>query len=184
MAVLPSPRLLRVALRPATSADAPLLRRWRSEESVKRHQPLADAALADLRTDLARQRSEDLYRGVGDRYQWIVLAEGYPAGWVTLAVTSWEHGMGEIGYALTSELQGRGVMPVALTQLLAELFGRTKLERLEARCSVENVASQKVLERAGFLREGLLRGYFELGGRRIDNYLYAILRSDFFRAEE
>lgn len=180
MAVLSAPRPLRVSIRPATTADAPLLRRWRSEESVRRHQPLADAAVADLRTDLARQRIDDLYRGAGDRFQWIVLVEGYPAGWLTLAVVSWEHGVGEIGYALTTELQGQGVMPVALTQLLAELFGRTPLERLEARCSIENLASQKVLERAGFAREGLLRAYFELGGRRVDNHLYAILRSDFF----
>jgi len=149
---------------------------------VRRHQPLADAAVADLRTDLARQRIDDLYQGLGDRFQWIVLVEGYPAGWLTLAVVSWEHGVGEIGYALTTEMQGQGVMPVALTQLLADLFGRTRLERLEARCAVENEASQKVLERAGFAREGLLRGYFELGGRRVDNHLYAILRSDFFNA--
>jgi len=38
-----------------------------------------------------------------------------------------------------------------------------------------------VLEKLGFEREGLLRGYFELGGRRIDNWLYAILRADFLR---
>lgn len=180
MAVLSAPQSLRVSIRPAITADAPLLRRWRSEESVRRHQPLADAAVADLRTDLARQRIDDLYQGLGDRFQWIVLVEGYPAGWLTLAVVSWEHGVGEIGYALTTGMQGQGVMPVALTQLLAELFGRTRIERLEARCSVENEASQRVLERAGFAKEGLLRGYFELGGRRVDNHLYAILRSDFF----
>jgi ribosomal-protein-alanine N-acetyltransferase len=182
MAILPSPRPLRTSIRPATAADAPLLRRWRAEESVRRHQPLADASVADLRTDLARQRTDDLYRGAGDRFQWIVEVEGAPAGWLTLAVVSWEHGVGEIGYALTSEMQGLGVMPVALTQLLAELFGHTRLERLEARCSVENPNSSKVLERVGFTREGLLRGYFELGGRRVDNHLYAILRSDFFKA--
>ena len=180
MALLPAPQPLRVSIRPAQPTDAPLLRAWRSEPSVRRHQPLADAGVADLRTDLARHRIEDLERGAGDRFQWIVLVEGAPAGWLTLAVVSWEHGVGEIGYALTSAMQARGVMPAALTQLLAELFGRTRLERVEARCAIENVASQKVLERTGFEREGLLRGYFELGGRRVDNYLYAILRSDFY----
>ena len=180
MAVLPAPQPLRISIRPATPADAPLLRRWRQEESVRRHQPLADASVADLRTDLARQRADDLYRGSGDRFQWVVVVDGTAAGWLTLAVVSWEHGVGEIGYALTSEMQQRGVMPVALTQLLAELFGHTRLERIEARCAVANVSSQKVLERSGFTREGLLRGYFELGGRRVDNVLYAILRTDFF----
>ena len=147
---------------------------------MRRHQPLADASVADLRTDLARQRADDLYRGSGDRFQWVVVVDGAAAGWLTLAVVSWEHGVGEIGYALTSEMQQRGVMPAALTQLLAELFGHTRLERIEARCAVANVSSQKVLERSGFTREGLLRGYFELGGRRVDNILYAILRADFF----
>ncbi len=180
MAVLEAPLPLRVAVRPAYAADAPLLRRWRAEASVRQHQPLSDASVADLRSDLARQQHSDLYRGRGERFQWIVLVEGEAAGWITLAVASWEHGIGEIGYALTTMQQGRGVMPVALTQLIAELFGRTPLERLEARCAVDNVASQRVLDRVGFCREGLLRGYFRFDSQRIDNWLYAILRTDVF----
>jgi ribosomal-protein-alanine N-acetyltransferase len=182
MAILPSPRPLRIALRPALPADAPLLFRWRGEPTVRLHQPLAEASLAELRTDLARQRTEELYRGCGDRFQWIVLAEGDPVGWVTLAIANWDHGIAEVGYALTTSWQGRGVMPVALSQLLAELFAETPLARIEARCSVENVASQRVLERVGFVREGLLRSYFLLGDRRIDNWLYAVLRRDIFSA--
>ena len=88
--------------------------------------------------------------------------------------------MAEVGYALTTDAQGRGIIVPALEQLLAELFGHTAIERIEARCSVENVASQRVLERIGFVREGLLRGYFELDGRRVDNFLYAVLRGDYF----
>src|SRR5690606_26259018 len=122
----------------------------------------------------------DLYCARGDRYQWIVLADRRPVGWITLAITSWEQGVAEIGYALTTSAQGRGWMVPALDQLLAELFGRTAIERLEARCSVENVASARVLERCGFRREGLLRGYFLLAGRRVDNWIYAILRTDWF----
>ncbi len=182
MALLPNPRPLAVSLRPATAADAPSLFAWRSEPSVRRHQPLQEVTLADLRADLARQRPTDLYRSRGDRFQWIVLRESRPSGWITLAITSWEQGIAEIGYALTSSAQGHGLMVPALTELLAELFGQTAVERLEARCSVDNVASQRVLDKVGFEREGLLRGYFQLGGRRVDNYLYAILRSDFLQA--
>jgi len=182
MAILPTARPLRIALRPALPADAPLLFRWRGEPTVRRHQPLAEATLAELRSDLARQRTEELYRGRGDRFQWIVLSEGDPVGWVTLAVANWDHGIAEIGYALTTAWQGHGIMPVALTQLLAELFSETPLARIEARCSVENVASQRVLERVGFAREGLLRSYFVLGDERIDNWLYAVLRRDILSA--
>ena len=70
-------------------------------------------------------------------------------------------------------------MPQALTQLLAELFLQTRLERIEARCAIDNVPSQKVLERVGFYLEGQLRGYFVLDGVRVDNHLFTILRDDF-----
>lgn len=169
----------RAGLRPTYPADAPLLQRWRSEESVRLHQPLADVSLGQLRAELALNRIDDLYRGRGEKFQWIVLADAEPAGWITLVVTNWEHGLAELGYALTSEFQGRGLMIDGLNQLLADLFFRTCLERIEARCSVENLASQKVLTKLGFQQEGRLRGYFILQKQRVDNYLYAILRNDF-----
>lgn len=169
----------RIALRPVTPRDAILLKRWRGEESVRRHQPLPELSVAQIRADLERQRIGDLYRMAGDKYQWVIEVDDEPAGWMTLVVINWEHGLAEVGYALSQPFQGRGLMPVALNQLLADLFLNTTLERIEARCAVENVASQKVLERVGFTREGRLRAYFQLRGDRVDNYLYAILRHDF-----
>jgi len=169
----------RVSLRPANPADARTMHRWRQEATIRRYQPLADASLPQLRAELAAQRVQDLYRGRGDRFQWIVLVNERPAGWITVVLTNWEHGLGELGYALGSEYQGRGIMLRALEQLLAELFLRAPLERIEARCAVGNTASQRVLERLGFMREGTLREYFVLDGERVDNYLYAILRTDY-----
>ncbi len=174
----PAPRPARVTLRFATPVDAPLLHRWRGEPTVRRFQPLAEVSVAQLRSELAAQADVDLARRRGERCQWIIEVDGRAAGWITLVVVSWEHGLAEIGYALTTAQQGRGVMPQALTQLLAELFLGSSLERLEARCAIGNAASQRVLERVGFSREGLLRDYFLLDGQRVDNYLYAILRRE------
>jgi len=173
------PRTRRIALRPALPADATQLKQWRSEPSVRRHQPLGAASLVQLRSELANQKVSELYRGRGEKFQWIICCDERPVGWITLVVTNWDHGLAEIGYALTTEHQGRGLMPVALQQLLAGVLLDTNLHRIEARCAVDNIASQKVLEGLGFEREGLLRDYFVLGGRRVDNYLFAILRSDF-----
>lgn len=175
----PDAASLLVSLRPANPADARLMHRWRQEESIRRFQPLADVSLPQLRAELAAQRVQDLYRGRGDRFQWIVLVDNRPAGWITVVLTNWEHGLGEIGYALGTEHQGRGVMLRALEQIVTELFLRTPLERVEARCAVGNVASQRVLERMGFVCEGTLRGYFVLEGERVDNYLYALLRTEY-----
>jgi len=175
------PRQRRVTLRSALPGDAGSLFAWRAEESVRRHQPLQETTVAELRADLARQRMDDLYRGRGERFQWIVLVDGESAGWITLAILSWEHGLAEIGYALASEYQGMRLMAEALGQLLPEIFVAVGIERLEARCSVDNVRSQSLLERFGFVQEGRLRSYFSLHGARIDNFLYALLRDDFLQ---
>lgn len=169
----------RVSIRPAHSVDAVYLSSWRDEPSVRQFQPLGMASLAQLSAELGRQQMADLYRGKGEKFQWIIRLDDRPVGWITLVVTNWDHGLAELGYALSTPFQRRGLMIQALSQLLAELFVRTRLERLEARCAVDNVASRRVLERLGFRREGRLRDYFVLRGVRVDNYLYAILRRDF-----
>ena len=117
-------------------------------------------------------------QGRGTRFQWIIEYEGRPAGWITLVVANWEHGLAEVGYALGTAYQGRGLMSTALSRLLADTFARTTLERIEARCSVDNAASRRVLEKCGFHCEGVLQSYFKLRGKRVDNYLFAALRRD------
>ncbi len=167
-----------MTLRPVMPADADRLRRWRDEWSVRRFQPLHDLTTAQLRAEVSNQRSRDLYQGRGEKFQWIIELGREPVGWVTLVVSNWEHGLAEVGYALTTVRQKQGLMVRALTALLDDLFRHTRLERIEARCAVDNEASQRVLEKIGFVREGCLRSYFRLHGRRVDNYLYSMLRED------
>jgi RimJ/RimL family protein N-acetyltransferase len=173
-AVEPAP--LSVRLRFATEGDAVLIHRWRGEASVRRHQPLAPATTGQLRAELGVQNAALLRQGSGQKFQWIVEVSERPAGWITLVVHNWDHGLAELGYALSTPFQGRGLMAVALARFVDEIFDVTRLERLEARCSIDNLASARVLERCRFEREGRLRAYFVLDGRRVDNYLYARLR--------
>src|SRR5919107_5828332 len=120
-----------VTLRPAAPRDADLLRQWRAETSVRRYQPLNELPTAQLRADVASQRIADLYRGRGEKFQWIVQVDGQPAGWITLVVSNWEHGLAEVGYALSTIYQGRGIMSSALAILLDDLYHNTLLERIE-----------------------------------------------------
>ncbi|MGB5295689.1 MAG: GNAT family protein [Thermoanaerobaculia bacterium] len=173
----------RVSLRPAVPGDAGLLRDWRGQPSVRQFQPLGEASLGHLGAELVRQRMSNLYHGQGDKFQWIVRCDEQPAGWLTLVITNWDHGLAEIGYALSTPFQKRGIMVQALHLLLADLFLNSPLERIEARCDTRNYASQRVLQKVGFRQEGCLRGYFVLDDKRVDNYLYAILRSDHLPVE-
>src|SRR5258708_30714236 len=88
-----------VNLRPAAPRDAELLRQWRAETSVRRFQPLNDLPTSQLRADVASQRISELYRGQGDKFQWIVQVDGSPAGRIPLGVSNWAPGRAPGGHA-------------------------------------------------------------------------------------
>ncbi|KAJ9182133.1 hypothetical protein P3X46_006159 [Hevea brasiliensis] len=86
---------------------------------------------------------------------------------------------GELGYVLAGQYWGKGIATRAVKMVAKTIFSeRPELERLEALVDVQNVGSQKVLEKAGFTREGVLRRYFILKGRSRDVVMYSLLATD------
>lgn len=82
----------------------------------------------------------------------------------------------ELGYALGSRYWGKGIATHAVKQVVKAGFSEfPHLERLEALVDVENVASQRVLEKAGFQREGVLRKYVIIKGKSRDRVMFSIL---------
>lgn len=80
-----------------------------------------------------------------------------------------------IGYWLASHARGRGVATRALRLLAGWAFGRLRLARLELTCAPDNDASQRVAERCGFVREGVLRSHVRFKGERRDSVLFSLL---------
>ena len=70
-------------------------------------------------------------------------------------------------------------MTAALRVLLPTLFGELHLHRVEAACIPGNAASARVLEKCGFVREGMARRYLCINGAWQDHYLYGLLEDDF-----
>ncbi|CAN1129181.1 Putative [ribosomal protein S5]-alanine N-acetyltransferase [Linum perenne] len=58
---------------------------------------------------------------------------------------------------------------------------RPEMERLEALVDVENVGSQRVLEKAGFVKEGVLRKFVVLKGRSRDMVMFSLLSTEVVR---
>ncbi|MGE0375817.1 MAG: GNAT family N-acetyltransferase [Planctomycetaceae bacterium] len=88
------------------------------------------------------------------------------------------HRLANLGYWLRLSARGRGVMTRAVRLLRDYAFNNTDLDRLEIVAAVGNLPSQRVAERVGAVREGLLRQALLLNGERYDAILYSILRSD------
>jgi [ribosomal protein S5]-alanine N-acetyltransferase len=82
---------------------------------------------------------------------------------------------GEIAYDLGRRWQGRGVMGEIMPVLIEFGFNRLALHRLEAMVTPGNASSCRLLERHGFAREGVLRGYGFWKGRYWDQIVYGRL---------
>lgn len=84
----------------------------------------------------------------------------------------------ELGYELNSSYQGNGFMTEALKAVLDYTFRECGINRVEAFVEPLNTASQGLLEKLGFTKEGTLREYERCRGELIDIIIYGLLRSD------
>ncbi len=88
------------------------------------------------------------------------------------------HRWAELGFDLAQAHWGKGLMRQAVASVLEWGFGQDQVDRVQAFVRVDNMRSQGLLERGGFVREGCLRSYRVCRGQRHDFYLYALLRAD------
>ena len=84
----------------------------------------------------------------------------------------------EIGYGLVPNERGKGYCTEAATIMVDYLFLSKDVGRIQAQTDERNVASQRVLEKVGFKKEGVLRGSIFIRGDWRDSYIYSILREE------
>lgn len=85
---------------------------------------------------------------------------------------------GNIGYWMGERFAGKGLMAEALGLVKYYCFETLRLHRLEAACIPGNERSMRVLEKAGFRREGLLHSYLKINGHWQDHVLYALVADE------
>ena len=94
----------------------------------------------------------------------------------------YDHGLtshkSSLGYWLAKPYWHQGIMTRVLKTFCSYIFENRSITRLEAQVFTQNLASCKVLEKAGFVREGTLLKAFKKGDTYIDCYLYARLAPD------
>ena len=100
--------------------------------------------------------------------------DGRPLGGATLHHLDSERGIVEIGYWLFPHARGRG-LATRVARMLAEHAFTLDVQRVEAYVNVGNFASDRVLDRAGFTREGVIRSLPRPDGSRVDKTLYSLL---------
>jgi ribosomal-protein-alanine N-acetyltransferase len=86
-----------------------------------------------------------------------------------------EHFRAEIGYMLLPEYHGKGIISEAIKETVKYGFEIMKLHSIEAVIDPENLASEKVLQKSGFLKEAHLKENEYYEGRFLDSVIYSIL---------
>lgn len=84
----------------------------------------------------------------------------------------------EIGYFLVPNERGKGCCTEAIRIMVDYLFLSKDIVRVQARTDPRNVPSQKVLEKEGFKKEGIMRKCFFIRGEWVNGFLYSILREE------
>ncbi|GGM50901.1 ribosomal-protein-alanine N-acetyltransferase [Longimycelium tulufanense] len=177
-------RQRRIALRPAQMDDAAAwvaavredrasLERWWRTDPRPWHERIT--------TREWRAQCEGLLRAARRGYAlpFALVVDGRFAGQFTLDRIDRAHGAAEVGVWVARDYRDGVVVVTAMRLLLQHAFGALGLYRVVAPIDVDNRPAAAAAARVGFRREGVMRGYLDVGGQRRDHVLWAILREDF-----
>lgn len=84
----------------------------------------------------------------------------------------------ELGYYISEEYWGRGIMTEAVKQICEYVFSKSDIIRIYAEPFAYNIASCRVLEKVGFQYEGTLRSNAVKNGKVIDMKMYSLLKME------
>lgn len=125
------------------------------------------------------QHAQEIRAEHGRNFNWTIrhAEHGVIGGIGSFLRTGVDGHLDEIGYWLAEPFRGQGIMTDAVKALCASLFEtRPALVRIEAKVHAYNPPSARVLERAGFEREGLARKHTIKNGTLIDVILFALVK--------
>jgi RimJ/RimL family protein N-acetyltransferase len=157
-----------VGLRVAEAVDAPLIAGWLNDPEFNgEFERFDQVTLGQMQKEL----------GGDNDGRWMLVEErdGAAVGYVN-------HGRAAgrlwIGYSIVPAARGRGYASEAAQLLVDYLFLHEQAERIQAETHPENLASRRVLEKAGFRLEGRLRSTVFSRGAWRDSLLFSLLRSE------
>lgn len=170
---IPTLELKKVRLRPIREADAPALYAYYSQKAVHQYlnwygpASVEDAARIIHLWQAMFEEGRLLRMGIADKETDALIG--------TIFLGAIEGRRADIGYELSPEYWGRGIMPEAIEAMVRIGFDALNLARVQALVHLANINSAISLEKTGFEREGLLRAYetHVATGEVWDMFIYA-----------
>jgi len=158
-----------VNLRMAEKEDLLSIGEWRNNLEFQGEYNLL---IQESKEELAKR-----YENFRPDEKWFLIEkkDGTKIGLIVLEI---EGGVQEIGYGIIPSERRKGYCTEAVKIAVHYLFLSIPLVRIQAHTNVKNTASQRVLENAGFRKEGIVRKRIFVRGNWRDEFLYSILREE------
>lgn len=160
-----------VLLRPWTRKDLPAVLELWSDPEVQRWTLQSVPFGEEDARGYVHGCEEGWRRGHAARFA--ITLEEEPVGVVSLRF--YQHGIAEVAYAVLPRASGRGIATAAVKLISRWAFDDLPVARLELLAHPDNAASQRVAEKAGYTREGIVRGAREQRGARFDCVCFSLL---------
>jgi len=163
-----------VNLRVAEKEDLPLIADWLNDlEFTGEYQGLRQLSKSDFEKNFGVEDKHELKEFIIEKKDGTKI--GFIAHFYVLHIAG---KLLEIGYDLIPNERGKGYCSEAVNIMVDYLFMSRDIMRIQAATDMRNLASQKVLEKVGFKKEGTLRKCGFVRGEWRDDYLYSILREE------
>lgn len=176
--MIPTLETKRLLLREITKDDADSIFSCFSNEDVTRYygqETLNNIEQAEAFVEFFANSYKEK-RGV----RWGIELKGYQGIIGTMGFNAWspKHKRAEIGYEIHPEHWRKGYTFEAISEVIQYGFNELDLTRIGAVVFMENEASIKLLTKAGFEKEGILRGFMYQNGEAYDTYVYSIIKDN------
>lgn len=168
----------RLRLRPFAPGDVEAVAAYSTTDAFVRYLPLPKQTVESAAAFVAQRVAEGL-PDAQNNWQFVIEQRqtSLLIGSIRLGVREPAHHQGDIGYALHHHHWGKGYATEALERVLSFGFDELQLERIWATADLRNIASWRVMEKAGMQREGIMRHHRLIRGKWRDSVLYARLRT-------
>jgi len=162
-----------VALRTVERADLDFCQRALNDPAVRAGLSVSEPVTTDEEESWYENRVVE-----SDDIHLLACVDGDPAGVVGLTNVNETWGTAELGYWLAPKYHGNGYATAGASLLVAYGFTERRLHKVYANAFAHNEASQRVLEKVGFEREGVHRDQAFVDGEHVDVFRYGLLASD------
>lgn len=165
----------RLILRRITNDDVDEVFELRSNPETMKYIPRPLVKNSDDALEHIAMIEEKIITNIG--INWGISLKGDPKllGLIGFYRMKPENYRAEIGYMLLPEFHGKGIVPEAVNRLITYGFNDLKLHSIEAVIDPENFASEKVLQKCGFIKEAHFKESEFYEGRFLDNVVYSLL---------